>query len=692
MKKFTINLNVVRIIAVILVIANHTSPFLSYDKNLDFFVTRVLARIAVPFFLMIIGYFSMERFVNDRDAFIIFVKRIGKLYAISVMLYLPIIYYSGGFSNPSVISIIKLLLIDGALYHLWYFPALIVGASITRFLIKHSSFPFLVIVILYFIGLGGDSYYGLVSMFEPVKIFYDLIFSIFSYTRNGLFLVPMFLYLGYYIKTNKMIVNNNIALVLSFIVFVLESLTIKSMNIARHDSMTVSLVLFMTFLFSTLISKENEVNKDLNTLTTLMYVLHPMVIVIVRVLSKALFMPIVLDNSLIFFSIVITFTLLLSVLFTYIKNQFTPQFSPKVKRVYRQINEENLRHNVREIAKYKQPETEIMAVVKANGYGHGSVTISKILQSMSIKTFAVASLDEAIELRQANIKGDILILGHTPINNLHLVVKHDLIQTIVSYDYALSIQQLKLKKKLKSHIKVNTGMNRLGEDYHQVAKIKEMYEMQHLQILGIFSHLAVADSIELEHIQFTELQIQRFEACIKQLQREGIDVKKKHIQGSYGFSNYPHLKYDYIRMGIMLYGVYSETNQTSMMNLKPVMSLIAKVTTIRTIEAGDTISYGQTFKANHTMKIASVNIGYADGLSRQLSNTNYEVIVHGTKCSIIGRICMDQLIIDVTHVSSINIEDEVIIFGEHNRVELLAKHQNSITNEVLTTLNKRIDH
>lgn len=362
------------------------------------------------------------------------------------------------------------------------------------------------------------------------------------------------------------------------------------------------------------------------------------------------------------------------------------------KRVYRTINEKNLLHNINEINNFKNQSSEIMAVVKADAYGHGSVKISKILENNGVKIFAVATLEEAVELRKNKIKGEILILGYTNIEHINTLIKYNLIQTIVNYEYAEAISALNLKKSLKCHIKINTGMNRLGEEYYNITKIKKMYDMKSLNVLGIFSHLAVADSQKREDIDFTYKQIERFDACIKHLETLNIDVKKKHLQGSYGLINYPELEYDYIRMGIMLYGVKSDLDDEVPLNLKPVLSLCSRITQIRTINPGDCVSYGCDFVANKTMKVATVSIGYGDGLSRSLSNTNYEVMVNNHPCTIIGRICMDQLMIDVSHISNVQREDEVIIFGEHNTVEVLAKHQNSITNEVLTSLTSRIEH
>lgn len=361
-------------------------------------------------------------------------------------------------------------------------------------------------------------------------------------------------------------------------------------------------------------------------------------------------------------------------------------------RAWVEVNLENLEHNINEIKKVMQAGSEIMAVVKANAYGHGSVIIAKKLNEIGIYNFAVATLSEGIELRENNITGDILILGYTNFENIKYVAKYNLIQTIVDYKYASRINTM--GHNIRVHIAINTGMNRIGEDFSNIDKIIEMYKMKNLYVEGIFTHLCVADSNLDDNILFTKGQIQKFYYVIKQIEEVGIDAGKKHIQSSYGLLNYPEIKCDYVRTGIIMYGVYSSKKDyiKTKLDLKPVLSLKARITTIREIKDGASISYGRTFKSNSKMKIASVSIGYADGYPRNLSNKYTEVLVNGQKARIIGRICMDQLIIDISNVEKVEVGDIVELIGEEEEIsaENVAEKSGTITNELLSRLGARL--
>ena len=282
-------------------------------------------------------------------------------------------------------------------------------------------------------------------------------------------------------------------------------------------------------------------------------------------------------------------------------------------RAWIELNMDNLEHNINQIKKVIPKECEIMAVVKANAYGHGIVQISKKLNEIGIDNFAVATLSEGIILRENNIKGNILILGYTDIDDIKYVQKYDLIQTIIDYDYAEKINNVKLEKKLKVHVKINTGMNRIGESYTNIGKLIKIYQMDNLEILGTFTHLCSSDSLDESDIEFTKKQIENFYKCTENIKSLGYDIGKIHIQASYGILNYPELNCDYVRPGIIMYGAFSLKNDKTKLNidLKPVLSLKARVTSVKQIDAGQTVSYGRTFKANKTMKIATFSIGYA---------------------------------------------------------------------------------
>ncbi len=366
----------------------------------------------------------------------------------------------------------------------------------------------------------------------------------------------------------------------------------------------------------------------------------------------------------------------------------------KQNRAWIEINLDNLENNITQIKNIIPTQTKIMAVVKANAYGHGMTEISKKLNQVGVTDFAVATLEEGIILREAGIKGNILILGYTNFNNIDYLLKYNLIQTIVDYEYAKRISQMDLKGKLKVHIKINTGMNRIGESYKNIDKLIEIYQMKNLEILGTYSHLCVSDSLKEDDKLFTNKQITNFFETIKTLQNLGYDTGKIHIQASYGILNYPELNCDYVRPGIIMYGVYSDEyeNTKTKVNLKPVLSLKARITSIKEITQGESVSYGRIFKADKTMKIATVGIGYADGYPRNLSGKNAKVLVNGNYVNIIGRICMDQLVIDVSNLTKIEDGDIVTLIGEEKQIkaEVVAQNSGTITNELLSRLGKRL--
>ncbi len=365
-------------------------------------------------------------------------------------------------------------------------------------------------------------------------------------------------------------------------------------------------------------------------------------------------------------------------------------------RAWVEINLNNLEHNINEIKKIISDKTKIMAVVKANAYGHGMIEVSHKLNQIGIYDFAVASLDEAITLRENNIVGNILILGYTCIENLKYVIEYDLIQTIVDEEYARKISEIKFDKKLKVHIKINTGMNRIGIHYTNINSIKEVYNYNNINVLGIFSHLCACDSNSKNNIEFTKLQIERFNNLINELKSSNINIGKVHLQSSYGILNYPYLEYDYVRPGIIMYGIHSELNSYSKIkiNLKPVLSLKARVTSIKEINENETVSYARLYKALKKEKIASVSIGYADGYPRNLFNKKVKVLVNNEYAEIIGRICMDQLIINVSNIKNIKQGDIVTLIGPYKKIssEIISSKSNTITNELLSRLGKRLNY
>lgn len=363
-------------------------------------------------------------------------------------------------------------------------------------------------------------------------------------------------------------------------------------------------------------------------------------------------------------------------------------------RAWIEINRNHLKNNIKEIKKIISDKTKIMAVVKANAYGHGIIPISKELNKLGIEDFAVATLEEGIILRQNHIKGNILILGYTHFDDIPYVIKYDLIQTIVDYEYAKRLEELKLDRKIKVHIKINTGMNRIGESYKHIDKLLEIYKMKSLDILGTFTHLSVSDSNKAEDIEFTQNQIKSFDHCVQILKENNCNVGNLHVQASYGVLNYPELTYDYVRIGIMMYGNLSSQKDVTKLkpDIKPVLSLKARITSIKEINKDEAVGYGRGFIATNNIKIASVAVGYADGYPRNLSN-HAKVIINGQIVPVIGRICMDQLMIDISTLMNVKVGDVVSLIGEDNEIlaESIADQTGTISNEILSRLGNRLN-
>lgn len=297
-----------RIVAALLVIAIHTSPFLSWNEGFDFFFTRVLGRVAVPFFLMVTGQFVVSGFQygNAREKLLRYIKKTAVLYVAAIMLYIPIGIYAGQYQALTLTAVMKLLLFDGTFYHLWYFPACITGVVILYLMNRRMRIQSMLIVavILYIIGLGGDSYYGLVSKVPALKIAYDGIFSVFSYTRNGIFMAPIFLLMGAGLA-KKPRSSGLPGFIISFLFMTAEAFTLHHFGWQRHDSMYVMLLPTMFFLYQTLLAGMQRPIKACRTVSTWMYILHPAMIPVVRLIARIAHMtPILVEQSLIHYLVV----------------------------------------------------------------------------------------------------------------------------------------------------------------------------------------------------------------------------------------------------------------------------------------------------------------------------------------------------------------------------------------------------
>ncbi len=364
-------------------------------------------------------------------------------------------------------------------------------------------------------------------------------------------------------------------------------------------------------------------------------------------------------------------------------------------RSWIEINTDNLKYNAKLLSSLMQPGCEMMAVVKANAYGHGAVRVSKCLNTIGVKSFAVATIDEGIELRKNGIRGEILVLGYTDQSRVNELHHYQLIQTVIDYEYAIMLSDF--NKSLKVHIKVDTGMHRLGLPSEAVNQIKEIFCLEGLKVCGIYTHLCVADSMDKEDVKFTWNQIEDFYYLLRQLEKLGVVIPKIHIQSSYGLLNYPELQCDYARIGIALYGSLSTQGDPTKLtaDLRPVLSLKSRIAMIREISAGESVGYGRDYQLTRDSRVAVIPIGYADGLPRSLSDGFGRVLVKGNQVSMIGRICMDQLLIDITDIQGINKGDIVTLIGEDGTEEIaavnVAKSAGSITNELFSRLGNRME-
>lgn len=326
MKK--INIDMLRLIAAFMIVAIHTYPFEFISNDLDFLITRVLFRVAVPFFLMITGYFTLK---NDNKTLLKYTKKILLIYGLSIILYLPINIYNGYFNNFNILILIKDIFLTGTIYHLWYFPALILGLWLSYFLINKLSLKksLIVSLILYTIGVFGDSYYGLIANIPFINIFYKGIFFLFDYTRNGLFYVPIFLIMGYSINRKEIdvpIIKYPYAIIF-LITMLLEGLIILKYNLYYHSSMYFSLIPLMYITFAYLMNNY-ESNPSIRSIGTYIYVIHPFIIVITHFLKR--FIPI-LKNSLVNYILVCIMSLIASLILNFIITKIKVYNSSKVE-------------------------------------------------------------------------------------------------------------------------------------------------------------------------------------------------------------------------------------------------------------------------------------------------------------------------------------------------------------------------
>lgn len=693
-----------RLIAALLIIAIHTSPLASFSETGDFILTRILARVAVPFFFITSGFFLVSKYNNSSQRLASFVKKTALIYGAATLLYIPINIFIGYFHTDYLFyNIFKDIIFDGTFYHLWYLPASILGAVIAYYSVKKLTYPkaFVIASLLYLIGLFGDSYYGVSLNIGTLSDFYSVLFRFFDYTRNGIFFAPIFFVMGGFIADRKKTLSlktSTLGFALSLAFMLAEALTLHIFNLRRHDSMYVFLIPTMYCLFNILLHFKGRRHTSLRTISLIVYIVHPLMIIALRGFAKFTnLQKLLIDNSLInYFSVCIA-SILVGVALNMLLNKFkfkSKTYDSSEDRAFLELNLKNLEHNVHVLQNAMPSECELMAVVKADAYGHGMYETATYLEKTGVKAFAVATIDEGIQLRMCGVTGEILILGYTSPHRAKELKKFELTQTLTDYNYMLMLNEQGYK--IKAHIKIDTGMHRLGFSADETLNVLYAFTMENIKITGVYTHLCCADSLKQSDVEFTRNQISSFYSLINFLKEKGVKIPKLHIQSSYGLLNYPELKCDYVRAGIALYGVLSSPHDHTRLHLdlKPVLSLKARVVLIRNIKKGENVGYGRMFTADKDRKIAILPIGYADGYPRSLSSKNTYVLIDGQRAPVVGKICMDQLAVDVTDVSNVCIGSVATLIGKDKDDEITApmtaENTESITNELMSRMGQRL--
>lgn len=372
------------------------------------------------------------------------------------------------------------------------------------------------------------------------------------------------------------------------------------------------------------------------------------------------------------------------------------------KRTWAEISLDNIIHNYNIIRSNISNSAKMCCVIKADAYGHGAVQLAKLYEELGADWFSVSNIDEALELRNNNIKLPILILGYTPVNNARILSENNIAQTCHSLEYAKSLSNIAVSQgvTVKIHLKLDTGMSRIGlmcqdieRDKKYIDIAEQICRLPNLYPQGVFTHFAVSDDAEDGKL-FTTQQFNAFTHTIAELDKRGIKFDIRHCANSGAIIDYPEMHLDMVRAGIILYGLSPSEKLKSKLNLKPAMQLKSVVSQCKEIYEGTTVSYGRTFTAENTKRVVTIPIGYADGYIREIAKDGY-VSIRGKKAKILGRICMDQTIVDTTDIENINIGDEVTIFGNTSTentptADDIAKWSGTINYEVVCLVSKRV--
>ena len=350
-------------------------------------------------------------------------------------------------------------------------------------------------------------------------------------------------------------------------------------------------------------------------------------------------------------------------------------FKEAVRPAWVEVNLSNLDYNIKKIREKIGPNRDIVGVIKADAYGHGSVECAEVLRKNGVKMFAVATLAEAIHLRENGANEEIIILGLTPDFYVDTLIKYDLTPVVCSIDNAKAIDAAAraANKVVKALIAIDTGMGRIGyladKVEEAIPEIKEMTELSNFKIKGLFSHMATADAADKS---FSHLQEQKYNKFFKALNENGVEIPVRTLANSASIMEIPDVYFDAVRPGIILYGCYpSHEVLKENLDIKPVMSVKAAIVHLKDVPVGFSCGYGRKFIAERPSRIATLALGYADGYPRPYS-AKAKVIVNGVLCPVAGNICMDQCMVDVTDVPDVKLGDEVIVMGSDGKNTILA--------------------
>ena len=373
-----------------------------------------------------------------------------------------------------------------------------------------------------------------------------------------------------------------------------------------------------------------------------------------------------------------------------------------LKRTWAQIDLDAIEYNFLNIKEKLSDKTKLMCVLKADAYGHGVKFLVKKLEKLGVDWYGVSNIEEAIQLRNCDASKPILIFGYTPPELVPYLYNFHLSQAVFSYSYAMKLMEVCKEKKIKIkvHLKIDTGMSRIGflaqndEDIEKsLEQISELaVATKEFYIAGIFTHFSVADDMEHEE-NYTRGQFNRFMRLIDKLESIGVKIPIKHCCNSGATVNFPEMHLDMVRPGGILYGLEPTEEVVSKINLRPAMQLKTVISQVKKIKKGTSVSYGRTFVANRDMVIASVPIGYADGYFRNFSNKS-SMLVCGERVSVIGKVCMDQCLLDVTSVPGVTDGCVVTVFGTDGDEKIsaneLAQIDNTIDYEITCLVGKRV--